>query len=175
MSVVKYIKSEDFYRAADIAASSLPCNGSMKEVVNSGGVAGKQNAYCIMGCLYQAIADRRKQAFGKVKEVLPDEVDLGTHIGNVLKMKGLDMVSLNDDVKVSEELCAVNFQTLSKDGKVYDHTGVKIDYNQFVTQYASKIKKARDWQVSTLNKYGDKLAKYEAKTGKFLDVTSDEE
>lgn len=143
------LTSNDLRRAAQIAKKSIPCAGSMREALV--GEDGPQTAHCIMGCVYQAVAERRKQSFNLIRKNLGSEDVVANQLGLATKTLKND-----DDVNLVDQNDYSNVTINSNDLRgVYSPE----EFKQFLRENRNEIKKARKWQVDTLNKLAKELDK----------------
>lgn len=144
------IKSTDARRAVEIAKTTIPCSGSLKEVFTES--EGKpQTAMCVMGCLVQAISERRKQSFATISAQIGDEQSVACELDETLGVGNL--VDIND-TRINLDADTIFF---SEDLKLSD--------------YKTEIKKSRSLQVELLTNLAKKLEKREKLTGTFLSVS----
>lgn len=155
------LNSKDLFLAADIAKNAIPAYGDLKETVRRS-KGGKEPAYCIAGCVAQAVSSRRHIGFRKAADLLfldsssneVNEAEFMESLAQKLDVpangakgsKDFNLVRFNDDVANAPNV--TDFKTLEE---MHQKFGKK------------HIKRAREWQVRTLKSLAKKLAKTEAK------------
>jgi hypothetical protein len=143
------LNSKDLFLAADIASNSVPCAGSLKATVK-GIEGGKEAAYCVMGCIAQAVATRRHISFKKAVGALygprnstrHQEVAFAEALTEKLLDEPLDLTTSNDGFNIPD----YTNNDLANGGYGF-----------------SDIQRARQWQVETLKELAKAAAKQEAK------------
>lgn len=126
---------QDALLAAGIAQNSIPCAESLKATDI---ITGKES-YCVMGCLYEAVARRRNMPFHRAFRA----VNLGLGVGSY----GAYGEGEHDAARV---LWGVNTQKVDENDDVA--TLVPIDIGKVNSNDASpkELDKARKWQVRQL-------------------------
>jgi hypothetical protein len=176
---VKNIRSSDLFRAAELAANSLPCAGSLKETMEQDNTKGEATARCIMGCVYDAMNQTRKRGFSKIAESFYkeeivedydydkdevtetvelseciDEAEVGQLLAERAQKGGYrgesDLVYANDALTQDAGGNILN----AEDSKQIDFSDPK------VIKAAEKLRK---FQVKTLTQLAKAVAKVEAK------------
>lgn len=116
----------DFAIAADLASVSIPCAGALQETI-----AGKNNAYCILGLIVVAHARRTKKsikkALGVPFETIQRDVDEAAGVVRFGKSHDMEVWELND--RIAPEAS---------------------EYGS--DRYDKAVIRARNWQVKTLEK-----------------------